>query len=94
MKRNNPEIAEFVRTRLGRSLDRKCTLTEDEILDAANNDSLLGVVECDLLVPDHLKNNCAEMPPIFKNVEVSLEDISPFMKVFGRRTKHHVQTSA
>ncbi|KAL8588078.1 hypothetical protein ACOMHN_066299 [Nucella lapillus] len=35
---------------------------------------LFGLVQCDVEVPDHLRDFFAEMPPIFKNVDVGLDD--------------------
>ena len=83
IKRQQPEIREFLRTRFGRPQDHKRTVTEPEILEAVQNDTLFGVVECDLHVPDHLKPHFSEMPPIFKNTEISRDDIGPFMKAFA-----------
>ena len=83
MKRNHPEIREFLRSRFGRPLDRKLTLTEAEILEAVQNDTLFGIVECDIHVPDPLKAHFSKMPPVFKNTEISREDIGPFMKAFA-----------
>ena len=38
-----------------------------------------GAVVCDIHVPETLKDYFAEMLPVFKNVEVSIEDIGPYM---------------
>ena len=46
------------------------TKTEDQILTAVM-DEMFGALEVDLHVPDHLKPTFAEMPPIFKNIDVS-----------------------
>jgi hypothetical protein len=47
-----------------------------EILKDVVNGSLLGQIECDISVPDHLKEYFAEMPPIFKNTEIQYNDLS------------------
>jgi hypothetical protein len=47
-------------------------MTEDQIL--------LGALEVDIKVPDLLKPTFAEMSPIFKNVEVSRDDIGDHMR--------------
>ena len=83
MKDQQPEIREFLHMRFGRLLDHKFTLTEAEILEAVRNDTLFGVIECDVHVPDALTPHFAEMPPIFKNTKISGEDIGPFMKAFA-----------
>jgi hypothetical protein len=40
-------------------------------------------LEVDLHVPDHLKPTFAEMSPIFKNVEVSRDDIGDHMRQYA-----------
>jgi hypothetical protein len=47
------------------------------------NDQLFGALEVDLHVPDHLKPTFAEMSPIFKNVEVSRDDIGDHMRQYA-----------
>jgi hypothetical protein len=39
------------------------------------DEKLFGALEVDLHVPNTMKSKFAEMPPIFKNVEVSRDDI-------------------
>jgi hypothetical protein len=38
-------------------------------------EKLFGALEVDIKVPDDLKSKFAEMPPIFKNIEVSHENL-------------------
>jgi hypothetical protein len=47
------------------------------------DDSLFGVVEYDIKVPDHLKDKFSEMWPIFKNTEISRDDIGEYMKAYA-----------
>ncbi|KAK3698053.1 hypothetical protein QZH41_010824 [Actinostola sp. cb2023] len=42
-----------------------------------------GVVECDVRVPESLKEKFSEMCPIFKNIEISRKDIEEYMKQFA-----------
>ena len=88
MKRNHHEIREFLRSRFGRPLDCKLTLTEADILEAVQNETLFGIVECDIHVTDPLKTHFSEMPPIFKNTEISREDIGRFMKAFAEENNN------
>jgi hypothetical protein len=44
---------------------------------------LFGVVECDIRVPESLKEKFAEMCPIFKNIEISRDDIGEYMKTYA-----------
>ncbi|XP_078681482.1 uncharacterized protein LOC144916278 [Branchiostoma floridae x Branchiostoma belcheri] len=61
----------------------KVKLTQDDILDAIRQDKFFGVVECDVFVPWLLKTNFAEMCPIFKNVDISIDDIGDHMKQYA-----------
>ena len=47
-----------------------------EILKDVLKGSFFGQIECDIDVPDHLKEYFAEMPPIFKNTEIQYNDLS------------------
>ena len=46
-------------------------------------------MECDIEVPDHLKDYFSEMAPIFKNTEVSLKDIGQHMQDYAK--EHNIQ---
>jgi hypothetical protein len=70
-------------------------LTEKQIIDSVLDDSCFGLVECDITVPDRLREYFSEMTPIFKNTNVTRDDIGPFMRQYavdnklltsGRRT--------
>jgi G:T-mismatch repair DNA endonuclease (very short patch repair protein) len=53
------------------------------ILRGVKDGSLFGFVQCDIHVPDDLKAKFAEMPPIFKNVNIKRDDIGEFMKNYA-----------
>ena len=69
--KKDPELSRFIENRK-RPCDGLITMTEDQIL--------LGALEVDIKVPDLLKPTFAEMSPIFKNVEVSRDDIGDHMR--------------
>ncbi|KAK3705281.1 hypothetical protein QZH41_008170 [Actinostola sp. cb2023] len=83
IKKTNPSVKQFLNSKFQRPLDTKWTMTEQEILQAIRDQQLFGVVECDIRVPEHLKPKFSEMCPIFKNVEISREDIGQYMKDFA-----------
>jgi hypothetical protein len=58
-------------------------MTTRSIVNAVKNDTLFGCVECDIHVPEHLKDKFSEMCPIFKNTEIRREDIGEFMKSYA-----------
>ena len=62
---------------------RKWTMTEQQILAAVIDGTLLGMVECDIRVPEHLQDHFTEMQPVFKNVTVTRDDIGPYMRQYA-----------
>ena len=58
-------------------------MTEETILRAVMEDRIVGALEVDLEVSDHLKGKFAEMPPFFKNTLVSRDDIGEHMKTYA-----------
>ena len=47
--------------------------------------SVFGLMECDLRVPPHLTHKFEDMPPIFKNVQITRDDIGENMKQYAER---------
>ncbi|XP_078681083.1 uncharacterized protein LOC144916013 [Branchiostoma floridae x Branchiostoma belcheri] len=58
-------------------------MTEERVLQAVRSGQLFGAVECDIEVPADLKSHFSEMPPIFKNVDISIDDIGDYMKAYA-----------
>jgi len=83
LKRTNRSIRNFLTHEFQRPLDSYSNLTSEQILTGVLNGSLFGVVECDIEVPEELKEKFSEMCPIFKNVEISREDIGDYMREFA-----------
>ena len=50
---------------------------------------MFGFVECDIEVPDHLKEYFLEMTPMLKNVDVCLDDVGEFMQNYVKQ--HNVK---
>ncbi|KAJ8324871.1 hypothetical protein O5D80_8740 [Batrachochytrium dendrobatidis] len=47
-----------------------------DILKDVLDNTFFGMIECDIAVPEHLKECFAGMPLIFKNVEITCNDLS------------------
>ena len=60
-------------------------MSQDQIIKYIQDGRLFGFVECDIEVPEHLKEYFSEMTPIFKNTEVSLKDIGEFMQEYAKQ---------
>ena len=61
----------------------KWNMTQSKMLAAVIDGTLFGMVECDIHVPDNLREHFAEMQPIFKNTTVTRDDIGPFMRQYA-----------
>ncbi|CAB4021097.1 Zinc finger and SCAN domain-containing 22, partial [Paramuricea clavata] len=83
MKKRNSALQRFIATHLRRPLDKLKTMTKQSIINAVKNDKLFGCVECDIHVPESLREYFKEMCPIFKNTEIRREDIGEFMKSYA-----------
>ena len=69
---------------------QKWKMTQNEILTAVIDGTLFGMVECDVRVPDNLREHFAEMQPIFKNTTVTRYDIGPYMRQYAE--EHDILT--
>ena len=54
------------------------------IEDAILSDELFGIVKCDMHVPEDRIQDFSEFPPIFKNVEITMQDIGEHMQEYAR----------
>ena len=82
LKKKDPQLRQFMEARK-KPLDHRHKLSIDEIIRNIKSGKLFGCIECDISVPDKLKHHFQEMTPIFKNTEISRDDIGPHMKQFG-----------
>ena len=71
---------EFVRKYL--ELPEYSTMTQKYLLDMVADGEFFGMVRCDIEVPDEHLEFWADLPPIFKNTLVGLEDIGEHMRGF------------
>ena len=51
------------------------------ILELVKSECLFGMVLCDIMVPEELKDYFSEMTPIFNNIKISQEDVGEPMRV-------------
>lgn len=61
------------------------SITKDRLIDMVKTDQFFGLLEVDIFTPPPLKEKFFEFCPIFKNVHVSLKDLSPHMREFGEK---------
>ena len=73
-----PHTAVFVKNI--KSVQPKKQLNFEIILREVQNDQLYGFLFVDIHTPEHLKEKYSDFPIIIKNVMVSRDDLSPYMK--------------
>ena len=69
---------------------QKWNMTQQQIITAVVDGTLFGMVECDVRVPDNLREYFAEMQPVFKNTTVTRDDIGPYMRQYAE--EHNILT--
>lgn len=86
-KRDNPDLSAFLKKRFPPYVSpyESGAITVDKIVRAVEQGKLFGLVQCDIEVPERLRSHFSEMTPIFKNIEVSRDDIGDFMKTYAER---------
>ena len=82
--RKAPAVKQLLDTEFPRRRGVIWELSQQQILDAVCVGTLFGLVECDIRVPENLRQHFAEMLPVFKNTTVSRDDIGPFMRQYAR----------
>ena len=60
-------------------------LSEERLKQEVKSGKLFGYVQCDLKVPEHLKEYFANFPPFFKNTVVSRKYIGDLMKEYAEK---------
>ena len=58
-------------------------VNSNHLLEGIREGRLFGFVKCDVNVPEELREEFEDLPPVFKNVEISRDDIGPTMKEYA-----------
>ena len=69
-----------VKSHLRKNFPYRRPLSEEGLLHGIIDGKLFGYVQCDIEVPEHLRDYFSNFPPIFKNTAVSRDDIGNLMK--------------
>ena len=67
------------------------TMTTQQILSGVLTGTVFGMIECDIRVPEELREYFAEMQPVFKNIRLMREDLGPFMRRYAEA--HNIMTT-
>ena len=80
-----------VKSHLRKNFPYRRPLNEEGFLQKFIDGRLFGYVQCDIEVPDHLRDYFSNFPPMFKNTTVSKDDIGSLMKSFAEKENIMVQ---
>ena len=88
-KHHNTHIKQFIQSRFPalKPFQSASPIAEQAVLDAVKNDTLFGLIECDIHVPNRLKDHFSELQPIFKNMSVVRQHVGPFMCEYAEKNK-------
>lgn len=67
--------------------ENRYRMTERELKKALYDGEIFGVVVCDISVKKEMRAHFSEFCPIFKNTEVTIDDIGEHMREFCIKTK-------
>ena len=63
----------------------KIPLSEERLLERIKIESLFGYFQCDIEVPPELREQFANIPPIFKKINVGRYDIGSLLKSYAEQ---------
>ena len=80
-----------VKSHLRENFPYKRPLSEEGLMQEIIDGRHFGYVQCDIEVPEHLRDYFSNFPPIFKNTVVSRNDIGNLMKQYAEKENIMVQ---
>ena len=87
MKKTNRDLQRFIAMDVTRTLDHVKIMSGERILSEVRNERLFGFVQVDIRMPEDLKEKFSAMCPIFKNTEISCDDIGEYVKAYAEENK-------
>ena len=66
-------------------------MTSQQILSGVRAGTVFGLIECDICVPEALREHFAEMQPVFKNIRLTRDDLGPFMRRYAE--EHNIMAT-
>ena len=74
-----------VKEHLREAFPYKTPLKEESLLEQIRSGKLFSYVQCDIELPEELKEKFANFPPIFKNTNVGRHDIGLLMRDYAEK---------
>ena len=81
-----------VKSHLRKNFPDRRPLKEEGLMQRIIDVRLIGYVQCDIEVPEHLRDYFSNFPPIFRKTAVSRDDIGNLMKHYAQKKNIMVQS--
>ena len=82
---------ESIKSYLRKSFPFRCPLSAEGLMQRIIDEQLFGYVQCEIEVPETLRDYFSNFPPIFKNTAVSRDDIGNMMEQYSDKEKNIAQ---
>ena len=80
-----------IKSLLRKNFPYRRPLSEEGLMQEIIDGRLFGYVQCDIEVPEHLRDYFSDFPPIFENPAVCRDDIGNLMKQYAEKENIMVQ---
>ena len=89
--RRTPAVRKCLDAAFPRRRHVRWTMTSQQIPNGVRAGTVFGMIECDICVPEELREHFAEMQPVFKNISLIREDLGPFMRRYAE--EHNIMST-
>ena len=89
--RRDPVVKKCLDAAFPRRHHVRWTMTSQQILSGVRAGTVFGLIECDLCVPEALREQFAEMQPVFKNIRLTRDDLGTFMRRYAE--EHNIMAT-
>ena len=89
--RRDPVVKKCLDAAFPRRRHARWKMTSQQILSGVRAGTVFGLIECDLCVPEALREHFAEMQPVFKNIHLTRDDLGPFMRRYAE--EHNIMAT-
>ena len=89
--RRDPTVRKCMDAAFPRRRHVRWTTTSQHILNGVRAGNVFGMIECDICVPEELREHFAEMQLVFKNISLIREDLGPFMRRYAE--EHNIMST-
>ena len=89
--RRDPVVKKCLDAAFPRRRHARWTMKSQQILSGVRAGTVFGLIECDLCVPEALREHFAETQAVFKNIRLTRDDLGPFMRRYAE--EHNIMAT-